>query len=124
MVGWYWGKLTMLTDGRKGTGYHVESRKRYKCAGLGEREMFGLKARQQDEDVVLCPSRKFHVRALTSEHAAERLASRALPEQVTSHSSLVWCILFALHRRRQCFLCGETMSDDAGIVTILRDGAM
>ena len=28
-------------DGRKGTGYHVESRKRYRRAGLGERKMFG-----------------------------------------------------------------------------------
>jgi hypothetical protein len=33
----------------------------------------GLKAKLADEDVVLCPSRKFHVRALTSEQAAERL---------------------------------------------------
>ena len=28
-------------DGRKRTGYHVESRKCYRYAGLGERGMFG-----------------------------------------------------------------------------------
>ena len=52
-----------------------------------------MRAKHEDEDVVLRPSRKFHVRALTSEQAAERFASRALPEPVTfcfgSHSLFI-----------------------------------
>jgi hypothetical protein len=89
-----------------------------------------MRAKQEDEDVVLCPSRKFHVRALTSEQAAERFASRPLPEPVTLFASafcilsLVCFVFLPVHRRLQCFLCGEAMSSDAGIVITLQDRNM
>lgn len=67
-----------------------------------------MRAKHEDEDVVLCPSRKFHVRALTSEQAAERFASRALPEPVTfcfgSHSLFIASAsaLSASYVEKQC----------------------